>query len=90
MFCSDSTLPANTQRPPSLSRALPVPMDKVWTAGSQVLTQSQVIVAPPTFEPAPHDRQAVRCAERQHPLAMGGAATGVKFYRAYPMSPSTG
>ena len=39
---------------------------------------------------APNLGRGQRGADRQQATAMGGIAAGVKFYAAYPMSPSTG
>lgn len=45
---------------------------------------------PPFPEPAPKGPKPLGVVTGNQALAMGGAAAGVKFYCAYPMSPSTG
>ncbi len=40
--------------------------------------------------PLPHNEEPLAVWTGNEALAMGGAAAGVKFYCAYPMSPSTG
>ena len=45
---------------------------------------------PPLAEPLPRNPEPLAVWTGNEALAMGGAAAGVKFYCAYPMSPSTG
>ncbi len=45
---------------------------------------------PALAEPLPHHPEPLAVWTGNDALAMGGAAAGVKFYCAYPMSPSTG
>ena len=45
---------------------------------------------PPHSEPLPKNPDPLAVWTGNEALAMGGAAAGVKFYCAYPMSPSTG
>ena len=45
---------------------------------------------PPLAAPLPENPEPLAVWTGNEALAMGGAAAGVKFYCAYPMSPSTG